>query len=217
MDFHRQLDILSPRLLDNARVIMVGCGGIGSPTVLALVKMGVRDLTVFDPDTVENHNLPNQLFGPSDLGKSKVSAMADLCRLLAGVEIKTFQESFPGAHKPQGIIISGVDSMEARQPIWKALRLKPNVELYIDGRMGGEVARIYTVRPYDPDDIAFYEDNLYSEDEADHLPCTARAIIYNVFAIAALIANQLKKHIKGESYQREVVFDLRNMIFMGQE
>jgi hypothetical protein len=79
--------------------------------------------------------------------------------------------------------------------------------------MGGEVARIYSINPCDPDDIEFYESMLYDDAEATELRCTARAIIYNVFIIAGLIANQVKKFARAEKVVREIIFDLKTLTF----
>ena len=79
IDYWRQLDILQPDDLVRP-ITIIGVGGIGSPVALALTKMGCRRLTLFDPDTIEPHNLPNQLYRLRDVGRPKVEALADLLR-----------------------------------------------------------------------------------------------------------------------------------------
>jgi hypothetical protein len=114
-----------------------------------------------------------------------------------------------------GVVISGVDSMSARQEIWHgSIRYRANVELYIDARMGAEVCRIYSVRPSDPEDVRVYEATLYDDDQASADACTAQAIIYNVLSIAGLIANQVKKYAKGEHLDREVILDLKTLTLL---
>ena len=56
-----------------------------------------------------------------------------------------------------------------------------------------------------------YEKQLYSDEEAVELPCTARATIYNCFMIAALIANQVKRFAVGEPVWSELIMDLATM------
>jgi molybdopterin/thiamine biosynthesis adenylyltransferase len=205
MDFWRQNDIVSQEDLNRYPFILIGVGGIGSVVGLVLVKMGVQDLTVYDPDTVEAHNLPNQTYRISDVGKPKVEALSDICMDFAGVKIKMRQEEFPLPSMPEGVVISGVDSMTARHNIWHdAIKLNPRVPLYIEARMGAQEGRLYTVTPLDPD----YESSLYSEEEAVQLPCTARAIGYNVFYLAGLIASQVQKFVSGEQTKSEIIFDL---------
>jgi molybdopterin/thiamine biosynthesis adenylyltransferase len=205
MDFWRQNDIVSQELLNRYPFILIGAGGIGSVVGLVLVKMGVRDLTVYDPDVIEDHNLPNQTYRIGDVGKPKVEALADICRDFAGVDIKPCQQEFPLPSMPSGIVISGVDSMKARQDIWdRAIKLNPRVQVYIEARMGAQEGRIYTVSPPEPQ----YEASLYSDEEASELPCTARATGYNAFYLGGLVASQVQKVVMGEPTKSEILFDL---------
>ncbi|MBI3954364.1 MAG: ThiF family adenylyltransferase [Chloroflexi bacterium] len=213
MDFWRQQDIVSSDELD-VPIVVIGAGGIGSPTVLALAKMGCTQLTVYDDDLVESHNIPNQLFLLDDIGRPKVEALAHLVQGFTGTSIRTVQERVAG-QRLQGIVISGVDTMSSRHDIWqRSIKYKPQVRLYVDARMGAEVCRIYSINPVDPDDVRLYEETLYTDEEATEEPCTARSIIYNVFGIAALIGNQVKKHAKGEEMAKEIIFDLKTLLLL---
>ena len=62
--------------LERAHIGIVGCGGLGSWIGLGLARMGVRRLTLFDPDTFDRTNAPRQLMGPQDLGQPKATALA---------------------------------------------------------------------------------------------------------------------------------------------
>lgn len=208
MDFWRQSDIVSQELLNRYPYTLVGAGGIGSVVGLVLAKMGIQNLTVYDPDTIEAHNLPNQTYRLSDLGKPKVEALADICRDFAGLEIVARCEKFPIESMPSGIIISGVDSMTARKEIWGTVKFNPLVPCYLEARMGAQEGRIYTVTPHNPDHISTYEASLYSDENAAELPCTARAISYNTFYLAGLLASQVKKFVADERPRPEIIFDL---------
>ncbi len=211
MDFWRQLDVVSPEDLASLQVTVIGVGGIGSPTTLALAKMGVSQIVIYDDDSVELHNLPNQIYRLSDLGKVKVQGVVDICRDFAGVVVEGKPERFNGGQQLSGIVVSGVDTMAARKEIWTRVRYNPTVQTYIEARMGAEVARIHTIKPCDPSQVKWYEATLYSDEQASGLPCTAQAIIYNVFCIAGLVANQIKKIARAEPLAREVIFDLKTL------
>lgn len=59
----------------NARVLVVGAGGLGSPVCLYLASAGIGQLTVADDDTVELSNLQRQIMHASDrLGQLKVES-----------------------------------------------------------------------------------------------------------------------------------------------
>lgn len=212
-DFWRQLDIIPTDDLEDLEVTVIGAGGIGSPTVLALTKMGVNNVTVYDHDTVENHNLPNQLYKLSDCGASKVDSLKTNCAEFTGVEITAVNAKYTD-QKLKGVVISGVDSMKARKAIWKKVRYNPAVPLYVDGRMGAEVARIYAVNPCDVDDVRKYEETLYDDDKASELPCTAKAIIYNVFVIAGMLTSYAKRYAVGKKCPFEMIYDLETLTFI---
>jgi len=214
-DYLRQQDIVRPDQLSTP-ILVIGAGGIGSPTVLALAKMGCSNIRVYDPDTVERHNTPNQLYRVGDVGEYKVNALQDIVRGYTGTTIYPVvarYESQPLAE----IVIAAVDSMETRRRIWDTVKESLITRLYIEARMGAEVGRVYAVRltPLDPEAGRQagpeYEKQLYSDEEAVELPCTARATIYNCFMIASLIANQVKRFAVGEPVWSELIMDLATM------
>ena len=58
--------------LKNARVLVIGAGGLGSPALLYLAAAGIGTLGIVDFDTVDESNLQRQIIhGQSDIGKSK--------------------------------------------------------------------------------------------------------------------------------------------------
>ena len=64
--------------LKNARVLAVGAGGLGSPTLLYLAAAGVGTLGIVDFDTVDESNLQRQVIhGQSDIGRSKAQSARD--------------------------------------------------------------------------------------------------------------------------------------------
>jgi len=212
--YWRQMDIVRPDELP--AVTVIGAGGIGSFTLLALAKMGVTELTVFDADRVEEHNLPNQLYSITDIGLPKVEAARSLGAMFSDANVYGIMGNVTKEldYKFEGVVVSGVDSMASRKEIWSKVKMKGAVQLYVDARMGAEVARIHSINPCDPDHIKWYESTLYDDKDAIEEPCTSRAIIYNGFMIAALIASQVKKFAKHESLVKEIIMDMKTLILM---
>ncbi|AJQ92823.1 molybdopterin-synthase adenylyltransferase MoeB [Gynuella sunshinyii] len=65
------------RRLKNARVLLVGAGGLGSPAGLYLAAAGVGIIGIVDADVVEDSNLQRQvLFTTADIGQSKANQAA---------------------------------------------------------------------------------------------------------------------------------------------
>jgi molybdopterin/thiamine biosynthesis adenylyltransferase len=212
--FHRQLDLVRPEAL-RIPVTVIGCGGIGSFAVLALAKMGCSVITVFDDDIVENHNLPNQYYKVADVGRPKVEALKDIVREFTEVEISAINEKLKGQTLSGGIVISAVDSMDVRQTIWQRVKYNPTISLYLDGRFGAEVLRLYSINPLDIDDIRLYEGSLYPSSETLPIRCTAKSVMYTVLAVSAFISGQVKKHCMGEPYLKEITCDLKLTHLMG--
>jgi len=65
------------KLLD-AKVLVIGAGGLGSPSILYLAAAGVGTIGVVDDDAVDLSNLQRQvLHGTADLGRPKVDSARD--------------------------------------------------------------------------------------------------------------------------------------------
>lgn len=203
--FWRQLDIISPAELARVTVTMIGVGGLGSPTAMALAKMGIQEFHIYDPDTVEQHNVPNQMYSLGDIGKSKVEAIRDVIQGM-GADPNIYFEAFEN-QQIQGVVIVTVDSMAARKLVWDKVKFSPMVPLLIDARMGAEEGRIFTANPSDLDDIKRYESYLYTDEEAVELPCTAQSIIYNTFAVASQVCRLVKGYAAMETLPKELLLD----------
>lgn len=73
-----EVGVLGQRRLSNAKVLVIGAGGLGSPALLYLAAAGVGTLGVVDFDTVDESNLQRQIIhGQADLGRSKVVSAAE--------------------------------------------------------------------------------------------------------------------------------------------
>ncbi|MBV7300453.1 HesA/MoeB/ThiF family protein [Enterovibrio paralichthyis] len=63
--------------LSGAKVLIVGCGGLGTAAGLYLAGAGVGQLILADDDVVERSNLPRQVaYRETDLGRGKTTALA---------------------------------------------------------------------------------------------------------------------------------------------
>jgi sulfur-carrier protein adenylyltransferase/sulfurtransferase len=64
--------------LKNAKVLVVGAGGLGSPALLYLAAAGVGTLGIVDDDVVDESNLQRQIIhGQSDIGRPKAESARD--------------------------------------------------------------------------------------------------------------------------------------------
>ncbi len=72
-----RLEGLVPEGLSQQKVLLVGCGSVGSFMATELVRSGLRHITLLDPDTVEWPNLTRTVYGHADVGRPKVQALSD--------------------------------------------------------------------------------------------------------------------------------------------
>lgn len=211
IDYWRQLDILSPDEIAKFKPILIGVGGLGSPVVMALAKMGVKQFTIYDDDVVDDHNIPNQMYGINDIGEPKVEAIASVAENFGAESIEKLQERYTD-QLLTGPVICSVDTMAARYEIWEGVKYNPSCTLYIDMRMSAESGHIFCIDPNRPEDIEMYESNLRSDEESEELPCTARSIIYNTFLMASLVGRLVKGFVSdGGVFKRQIIVDAVNM------
>ena len=109
------------RLLD-ARVLLIGAGGLGSPASLYLAAAGVGTLGIIDADVVDESNLQRQIVHSTErLGEPKVaSAKRTLEALNPDVRVVTFQERLTSENVDRilgegwDVIVDGADNFPTR-------------------------------------------------------------------------------------------------------
>ena len=211
--YTRQEGILDPKLLKGRRVSIIGNGSVGSFTALSLCKMGIKRAWLYDDDGVSPHNLPNQYFRKQDIGQFKVDALADILSQFSDADVRPLNKKYR-SQKLKEVVIVATDSMSSRKLVWEQFKKQPQALVLIEARMGAELGQVYMIQkqPFPwrvtPKDLKFYEERLYSDEEAKELPCTARSIIYNVLMISSLICRAYKGWLNKEKYPREVTCNL---------
>ncbi len=202
----RSLGICSPGLLNRrfTGTTVIGAGGIGSSAVVALAKMGLRNMTVWDDDVLEIHNIGNQFLPYAHeegnfLGRKKTNALGYMLNMLIPEHhTKLFGTRFAaGVSAPSSLTICTVDTMSTRKAIWKHVVTDERCQVYIDARMGAQTLRIFTVDLLDIAAIDAYEETLYSDEDALEEPCTERGIVYTSMFAGAVIANTVKRLAAG--------------------
>lgn len=140
--------------LRDAKVCVVGVGGIGNPIVSQLAAMGVGKLKIVDRDVVEISNLHRQqLYNEDDIGKVKVEVAAErLKKMNSHVKIEAIPLSITKYNaesivKGVDIIIDALDSVDARYALNDAC-LKYNIPFIYAGALGmlGSVCTILPSR-----------------------------------------------------------------------
>jgi hypothetical protein len=170
----RHLSVFQPHAFGQRRVDVIGVGATGSRIALSLAKLGIENIHAWDHDTVEEHNIPNQIFDQGDIGKLKVVALAEKIVAATGTAIVAHDERVDGSQKLGEIVFLLTDTMESRKEIWeKGLRLNIVTQLMVETRMDADNGRIYALNPNRLAHIDAWESTLYPSSEAPVSACGA--------------------------------------------
>ena len=122
--------------LNNASVLIVGAGGLGSPTSIYLAAAGVGRIGLVDFDRVDITNLHRQiLYGTSDVGRPKLEAARErLNDLNPEIAIETHEARLTSENALEilaryDVVIDGTDNFATRYLVNDACKMlgKPNV------------------------------------------------------------------------------------------
>jgi molybdopterin/thiamine biosynthesis adenylyltransferase/rhodanese-related sulfurtransferase len=107
--------------LKNARVLVIGAGGLGSPALLYLAAAGVGTLGIAEFDEVDESNLQRQVIhGQSDIGRSKaLSAKESIAETNPLVEVVLHEERLDNDNvmdvfRGYDLIVDGTDNFATR-------------------------------------------------------------------------------------------------------
>lgn len=186
-----------------AKVLVVGCGGLGSPVIYYLAAAGVGNLGIADDDEVELSNLQRQiLHNQNDLGVAKVtSAKNKINALNEDVAITTYQvranmEKLIEIGKYYDYIIDATDNFGSRFIINEyCIKYKKTL---IFGAVKGFLGQVSVFKAWQNDNpcYACFNPNIVGEDFS--LPLKEKGILGAVAgSIGALQATTIVKEILG--------------------
>lgn len=189
-------EIFDPSKLQG-EITIIGLGALGTAVALMLAKIGCRNLILVDDDVIEHHNLSNQvLYGPDDVGKQKTPTASRAIYNLTGIHpvvlIGRVTPDNVGILNQSRYVFVCVDSMQSRKDIFNAIRYKPSVSYFNDGRMGSTYGTILGFENT-LHNCKEYETTLYSDEEVVH-DVGACGVILNIGTTAMTIACQQVQH-----------------------
>ena len=131
-----EVGVEGQRRLKDARVLMVGAGGLGSPIGLYLAAAGVGRIGIVEFDVVDETNLQRQiLHGTKDVGRPKVDSARDRLRDLnpnvevVPHEVRLTSDNALAIIQHYDLVVDGTDNFATRYLVNDACVLlgKPNV------------------------------------------------------------------------------------------
>ena len=112
----KKVGILGQKKIYNSKVLVVGCGGLGTPVIDLLSRAGVGEIGMMDHDKVSMSNLHRQvIFTSDDVGKYKVSILKKkISKINKNVKVKIYRDKAEDKNlgkilKLYDVIVDGTD------------------------------------------------------------------------------------------------------------
>ncbi len=210
------------RLLQNARVLVVGAGGLGSPAAQYLAAAGVGTLGIADFDTISIGNLHRQiLFSPADVGLKKVDVACErLQKQNPGIQlvphdVRITSQNVMEIISQYDILVDGTDNFDTRYLLNDAAVLAGKPVVYgAIYQYEGQVA-VWNVVNENGKASPNYRD-LFPKVDATQIPNCAEGGVIPTLAgiIGCMQANEVIKYITqtGDLLEGKVlVFDAQTL------
>lgn len=214
MDLSKSYEYFQPDAVREPLNI-VGCGSVGATVAEHLARLGLTNITLWDMDVVDPHNLTNQIFRYKDIGHPKVEALADILTDI-NPDIKDTLKLYPKGWSGQqlsGYVFLCVDNIELRRQIVEKHMNNPYIKAMFDFRTRLEDAQHYAADWKDRD----MKKNLlasmdFSHEEAmEETPVSAcgvtLGVVTTVRAICALGVINFISFARGCGIKKLINFD----------
>lgn len=208
----RQYGLIDPKLRD-AVVVVAGAGMLGSWAALSLARVA-HEVHVWDFDTVDDVNLGTQVYTDNQLGKPKVTALAEIT---SGLPVIPHDDFFPLDLSPEDmglqrtyevenplnsekvpmtrplVIVCAVDSFKARAEIAAWARTH-GADLFTDSRAHGELT-VSMIVP--PDKLEQYIGEIPDDESAPEPACGMEGTSFVGQFSAARITSGINSYFRG--------------------
>ena len=201
-----EFNIEGQRKLKEAKVLVVGTGGLGSPLLLYLTAAGVGNIGILDFDVVDDSNLQRQvLFTVDDVGKPKSeAAKARLQKLNPHVNFTVHNTMLTSENaldivKDYDVVADGTDNFPTRYLVNDACVILDKVNVYASiFRFEGQVS-VFNYKNADGEYGPHYRDLFPTPPPPGLVPSCAEGGVIGVLPgiIGSLQANEVLKVVSG--------------------
>ncbi|KAA0257164.1 HesA/MoeB/ThiF family protein [Deferribacter autotrophicus] len=208
----------------NAKVLIIGAGGLGSPVALYLAAAGVGTIGIADMDNVDLSNLQRQVIHfTDDIGKPKVQSAAEkIKKLNPNVKVETYNEKITSENildlvSKYDFVVDGTDNFASKFLINDACVFAKKPFSH-----GGILRFIGQSMTIIPGETACYRCVFKSPPPPGSVPTCASAGILGAIAgmLGTIQAAEVLKYITGVGYlltNRILYFDAKLMEFRNIE
>jgi len=187
--------------LKERSITIIGAGGIGSWLCLFIARAGIRDIFLYEYDTVSLLNLGGQMFPTSHESLLKTKAVEDNISKFADRHgVINDMGKFEEGSVVSNIVITCADDMNIRKQAFDTWKNNGSRELFIDGRMAAESGEMFCITPENEDK---YMDYWFPPEEANEQPCALKATTHCGSMLAGLITAAITNYF---AYPRKVPF-----------
>ena len=211
IDLNKSLEFFNPSVVTKP-VHIIGCGAVGSHVAELLARLGINNITLWDDDVVNTHNVANQNFTNDDLYQNKADVVAArIAAINSGCNVTVHTERW----KPQGMfsgyVFMCVDSIVPRQQMCTFAMC--NDIVIFDMRMGLTSGQYYIV---DKSRLINYKVTTnFTDEEADkNTPKSAcnytLSVAYSIWALVAYCVADAVRYWQGEQVNMTTIVDMVN-------
>lgn len=218
MNLNKHAEYFNPEKF-NDEIHVIGVGAVGSTLVENLVRLGFKEINIYDFDVVSEHNIANQMFDNDHIGMLKVDAVEQVAKRI-NPEVKIIKH--PKGCEPEedtfeGYVFLCVDNIDVRKQIIETNRYNPNIIALFDGRMRLTDAQHYACEWEDGDIDRILKTMNFTQAEAEAAtPVSACGTTLNVVYIVRLLVGYICAnfihYVKTQELQRVILVDAENFL-----
>ena len=205
--------------IEKHKILIVGAGGIGSWTALALSRCGFQETILMDNDNVDNTNLSGQFFYINQINHYKVEAVNANVNLYCGSRLNALPYKFKHGMKldKTNIFISAVDNVEGRRDVYKAfLECDKTNKLFIDGRLSAEFFELKVLTELSTsEEHLLYLKSLDLLSTLEQEDCTYKQTTHIAMIIAGYITSTVTNYIHNVKLGQDL-FNVKDVTFNAQ-
>lgn len=195
ISFLRHGAFFGPEDSNDYTLNIIGVGATGSWVGLLAAKMGWHNFQIWDADTVESHNCPNQIYDSNHVGMKKVDAFELVLKRFNSNVTVTKHDCFFTSDQHSDLledaVFIAVDSLDARRDIVSGCQGNPLIDLIAETRMGFSHAEFNLLDPENKECIDSYLSLLKTDEEVTESACNERIITTLTSIVAANVTHSI--------------------------
>lgn len=222
MNLTKSYEFFNPDSCED-RIHVIGCGSVGSTVCELLARFGLTNVSLYDFDIVEEHNLANQMFTTKNLYKPKIEGVYERWVEInpeAAKTIKLYGDGWNG-QKLSGYVFLCVDNIELRRKIVEENKYNTNIKAMFDFRTALTSAQHYAADWSKDEDIEYLLDQMdFTHAEAEkNVPMSAckvsLCVMPTVWSVAMAGVVNFVNFIKQSHIERAMIlkpFDFETLV-----